>query len=62
MRELLAMIPVGLTPGDIIALNGRQWPVFQFGDDIMMAGEYIKMNVEAFSVVCYEISGKHSHR
>ena len=56
------MIPVGLTPGDIIALNGRQWPVFQFGDDIMMAGEYIKMNVEAFSVVCYEISGKHSHR
>jgi hypothetical protein len=40
----------GLTVvGDVIHLNGRQWPVFNYGDDSVTAGEYLKMQVMAYS-------------
>lgn len=40
----------GLTVvGDVIHLNGRQWPVFNYGDDSVTAGEYLKLQVMAYS-------------
>ncbi len=36
--------------GDIISLNGEQWPVLAFGDEMMTVGEFLKLNVEAYSV------------
>ena len=35
--------------GDVIHLNGKQWPVFNYGDDSLSAGEYLKMQVMAYS-------------
>ena len=40
----------GLTVvGDEIHLNGKQWPVFNYGDDSVTAGEYLKLQVMAYS-------------
>jgi hypothetical protein len=40
----------GLTVvGDVIHLNGKQWPVFNYGDDSLTAGEYLKLQVMAYS-------------
>jgi len=35
--------------GDIIHLNGKQWPVFNYGDDSITSGEYLKLQVMAYS-------------
>jgi hypothetical protein len=40
----------GLTVvGDVIHLNGKQWPVFNYGDDTVTAGEYLQLQVMAYS-------------
>ncbi len=36
--------------GDVIPLNGEQWPVLAFGDEMMAVGEFLKLNVEAYSI------------
>jgi len=36
--------------GDTIQLNGKQWPVLSFGDETLTVGEYLKMQVTAYSV------------
>ncbi len=36
--------------GDVISLNGEQWPVLAYGDEMMTVGEFLKLNVEAYSV------------
>ena len=32
--------------GDVIHLNGREWPIFSYGDDSMTAGEFLKLHVQ----------------
>lgn len=36
--------------GDVISLNGKQWPILSYGDDSMTAGEFLKLHVRAYSV------------
>ncbi len=36
--------------GDTIPLNGEQWPVLAFGDEMMTVGQFIMLKVEAYSI------------